>query len=94
MLTSEDVCTTARISYRQLDYWVRKGYVKPFAMVAGSGTHREFTEEEVNIVRMAARLIRRGFTIPAALDTARAMPVGGGIIDIGEGVRVAIGMDS
>jgi DNA-binding transcriptional MerR regulator len=46
-LSAIDVCNVARITYRQLDYWTRAGYVSPALAVTGSGGHSTLTPEAV-----------------------------------------------
>lgn len=50
-LSSTEVCRQAGVTYRQLDYWVRKGYVTPsLAVATGSGTHRRFSLDDLHDV--------------------------------------------
>ncbi len=50
------------ITYRQLDYWVRQGYVTPsISNGGGSGTPRRWSEADVDRVRTrvhAARVVK------------------------------------
>ncbi len=50
------------ITYRQLDYWVRQGYVTPsISNGNGSGTPRRWSEADVDQVRVrvyAARVVK------------------------------------
>lgn len=60
-LTSPDVCRRAHISYRQLDHWIRSGYVECVTKnTPGSGTRRTFTEAEAIRVRLMSELIGAG----------------------------------
>jgi hypothetical protein len=40
----------AGVSYRQLDYWVRRGAVAPTVGADGSGTHRIWSEHDVDVL--------------------------------------------
>ena len=45
--TSDQVCALVGVSYRMLDYWLRKGYVVIDQPEPGSGHARQFTPEDV-----------------------------------------------
>lgn len=45
--TSHEAAKEAGVTYRQLDYWVRQGYVVSAKEAAGSGTQRRWTDEDV-----------------------------------------------
>jgi DNA-binding transcriptional MerR regulator len=49
--SAEYVCAETGITYRQLDYWLRKGYITMTNPVRGSGTHRRFTDDELEALR-------------------------------------------
>ena len=57
-ITSGDVCTRARVSYRQLDYWSRRGFIPNTAK--GSGMPRTFTEADVEYIATFAKMVRAG----------------------------------
>jgi transposase len=57
--TSREAAEAAGISYRQLDYWLRQGAVRPKTPAQpGSGYHRSFTSEEVTRLAEVAALYR------------------------------------
>lgn len=59
------------VSYRQLDYWIRAGYVKPMGDPGpGTGNAREFSWVQVQIATWMARLVKAGFTPAAAARIA------------------------
>ena len=59
--SSEEVCRLAGISYRQLDSWIRTGYITPSVkQTAGSGDPRRFAREDVARTRMTKRLLDIG----------------------------------
>lgn len=46
-----DVCRQTGVTYRQLDYWVRRGWITPSVYVGnGSGRHRVFSADQVERV--------------------------------------------
>jgi MerR HTH family regulatory protein len=49
--SADEVCSEVGITYRMLDYWLRKGYITIEHQAHGSGTHRRFTEDEVEALR-------------------------------------------
>lgn len=60
------------LSYRQLDYWTRRGYLRSDGNpMPGSGRPRTWSEHEVAIARAMVRLIGCGFTVSAAARLAR-----------------------
>lgn len=59
------------LTYRQLDYWTRKGYIHATASNPGSGHYRTWPEAEQRIAERMARLIKAGFRVDAAAVAAR-----------------------
>lgn len=57
-------------TYRQLDYYVRKGYLRPLGG-HGSGNRRHWPESEVRIALRMAALVREGYIASAAARLAR-----------------------
>lgn len=58
-------CKLAGISYRQLDYWARKGIVVPSVRDAGgSGTQRLYSFGDIAQLRMIKKLLDAGVTLP------------------------------
>jgi DNA-binding transcriptional MerR regulator len=57
------------VTYRQLDFWSRKGYIK--SGTSGSGIARSFSSVEKDIVRLMGRLVRAGFQPRVAAEYAR-----------------------
>lgn len=63
-LGSKDVAAIARISYRQLDYWIRTGVVpKPLSPATGKGSERRFGFLDIVRVRIVAELRRDGVSL-------------------------------
>lgn len=65
-LSSVDVCRLARITYRQLDHWLRVGLVTCNGDRRGSGAFRAFDLEQTRRVLLLAWLTAHG------LDPRRA----------------------
>jgi DNA-binding transcriptional MerR regulator len=64
------------ISYRQLDHWCRRGYLKPEAN-PGSGYGREFSDSEVEVAKLMAQLVHAGFQAGKAAKVARRVKTSG-----------------
>lgn len=60
----EAVHLSLGITYRQLDHWVRAGYLKPEREQEGSGYWRHWPEEERRVGREMGQLVQAGL-IPA-----------------------------
>lgn len=82
MSTETDLLLIAAgITYRQLDYWVRKGWVEPRFWrrngervgVAKSGYRRDFTDQEARVVIRMGHLTRGGVRADVAAVAARSM---------------------
>jgi len=56
--TSAEACNAAGITYRQLDYWTRSGYVTPVGGRAtpGSGARRRWTRQHVAVLAVLAKV--------------------------------------
>lgn len=57
------------ISYRQLDYWCRQGYLK--AATGGTGQRRTWSSAELSIAQRMALLVRAGMVAESAAQVAR-----------------------
>lgn len=49
-LSSFEVCRLVGCSYRQLDYWCRRGLVWPAQPARGSGSQRRFDDEDLAVI--------------------------------------------
>jgi transposase-like protein len=65
-----DVPRLLGVSYRQLDYWCRRGYLRPITP-GGSGNPRRWPEAELEVARRMATLVRSGYQAAAAAQLAR-----------------------
>ena len=82
-------------TYRQIDYWVRRGLLVESRFAAGgvqtaargSGLVRGFTPAEVAVADRAMRMIRDGIAVSVAFDLARRGP---GIHRLPAGTEVVV----
>lgn len=65
-----EVAAKAGISYRQLDYWSRCGFLRPEGEV-GTGHPRDYPAAEVAVAVRMGRLVRAGLTATVAAKVAR-----------------------
>lgn len=90
-LSSQQVMAEAGITYRQLDFWVRAGYVQGERLTSrGSGQPRRWTDDERDYVVTLARLVHAGIPLSVAataLATTSTLPVE---INLGHGVTLRI----
>lgn len=77
---SVDAPTAAKLaglSYRQVDYWVRAGYVEcEQGPLPGSGRRRYFTPAEVRVLVLMAAMTRAGWLPAEAAVAARTLVAG------------------
>jgi DNA-binding transcriptional MerR regulator len=59
------------ISYRRLDHWVRRGYLRPWNPAPGCGRARAWPANECQVAALMLRLIGAGFEVEAAAEVAR-----------------------
>lgn len=71
-ITSIDVARRAGITYRQVDYWVRTGLLRPDNPHGGQGCPREWPIREVRIAEAMGQLVDAGIPLPRAAEIARA----------------------
>jgi DNA-binding transcriptional MerR regulator len=82
-ISSMDACEQAGITYRQLDYWCRTGYLGPEQKRWGSGNPRSFTIRDVALVATAAALHRCGLLIETAFTAASDLLNGADVAEVG-----------
>lgn len=63
--SSTEAAKRAGLSYRQVDYWVRKRLIVPTVEANGTGTRRQFSDEDVALLVMLASLRREGYELEA-----------------------------
>jgi hypothetical protein len=71
-LDTAEVCAAARITPRQLNHWVRRGYVTPQDPErSGSGRPFSFSPVEVGVAVRIGMLVAQGYRVAAAAQVAR-----------------------
>lgn len=81
---------TTGITYRQLDYWTRRGYLRPDNAGCGSGRQRRWSAAEQRICTLIIRLCRAGLDLGRAAEVARqAVGSGSNGGRLGYGVHIA-----
>lgn len=69
--TSDQAASLAGITYRQLDYWIRRGLIEPIGDAQpGSGVGRQFDIDEVFTLTIVADLVRLGANLDSATRVA------------------------
>lgn len=56
MLTTAEAAREVGASYRQLDYWARKGALLPEGERGGSGSNRRWPDREVRVARVLRQI--------------------------------------
>jgi hypothetical protein len=77
------------VSYRQLDHWARQGWLFPTRGGIGTGHRREWSETEIRVAEMIARLRSAGLELPAAAAAARSI-VYDGWAELDEGITITV----
>lgn len=77
LMTGPAVAEKYGISYRQLDYWLHRGYLKPAEVeglaATGTGHHRIFTAVEAEVARWMGELVRQGIKPETAGPLAKQL---------------------
>lgn len=71
-----DAMSRSGATYRQLDYWVRRNYLRPVGGY-GSGNQRLWPVAEVEVAAKMVTLVEAGMTVERAADVARTSVVAG-----------------
>lgn len=77
-LSSVDVTRITGATYRQLDHWTRRGYLRPAEPTPGTGVPRSWPPQEVEVARVMARLVTAGVVPDRAAAVAREHVARGG----------------
>lgn len=78
------------LTYRQLDYWTRLGYLVADENRPGSGNVRTFHPGEVAVGTIMRRLVTAGLIVEAAAFIARDIADGADTVSLGPGLVVTI----
>jgi len=77
------------VTYRQLDFWTKKGYLR--CKAPGSGYAREFSSEEKRVAELMGHLVRAGITPKCASRYARNMLAKSSLVmTLGRGVYLKL----
>jgi DNA-binding transcriptional MerR regulator len=96
--SSGDVCRLAGVTYRQLGYWCRTGFIPGVERRSpGTGRKRFFSSTQVMLIAYAAALSEAGFTVAAAFEIATRLAydgeavvsLAGGLVTVGN-TRAAV----
>jgi hypothetical protein len=81
------------VSYRQLQYWASRGYLRPRQQTGqGSGHEFDWSAEEVATAQLMGQLVGHGFTPRLAARVARAQVSGGlgTVLELPDGMYVMV----
>lgn len=67
----KEICGLLDLSYRQLDYWVLIGVVRPILEPHGKKIFKKFTEEDVLFLKEVKLLTDEGFPISKAAEKVK-----------------------
>jgi DNA-binding transcriptional MerR regulator len=76
------------ITYRQLDYWTRRGYLHALNAGHGAGSVRQWSAFERLIASWIGRLTAAGLTLDAAARVARTAR--NGTCELAPGIRITL----
>lgn len=72
MTTTQEIVARTGLTFRQVDYWTRQGYLRTVdSQVDGTGRPREFQSTELQIALRMRDLVECGFSPSAAHRLAR-----------------------
>jgi DNA-binding transcriptional MerR regulator len=73
MITSHELARLTGLSYREVDYWTRRGVLVPDRAAHGSGTHRGYPENEARVGVVVTQLRRYGMPLDTLARAAEQM---------------------
>lgn len=91
LIGSAELREVTGLSFRRVDWWTRKGWIRPVNPAAGAGEPRLYPRTEGEIAALAVALVdEAGFTPKAAARWARAWWDEGGAVSFPLGDRFVI----
>jgi DNA-binding transcriptional MerR regulator len=75
-MTTAEVARHVRVSFRQLDYWVRFGLLPIVDRRPGTGSKRLWSASEIHSAEVMAALVHAGVTPHAAAEALQTAVVG------------------
>lgn len=73
LVSAPELAEQVGVTYRNLDYWIRQGWLDSHVAARGSGSHRWFTIAQVRHAALMVRLVRAGITPSRASGLAVAL---------------------
>ncbi|GAW50595.1 MULTISPECIES: MerR family transcriptional regulator [unclassified Nocardioides] len=71
MISAHDLTIVADLSYRQVDYWTRAGYLRTIDdPQPGSGYQRTYDDDQIALAVQMSRLTKAGIPQPRAHEVA------------------------
>jgi len=70
-MTGRELADRIGVTYRQVDYWTTKRYLRAEAANPGSGVSRDYSKREVRVAEHMASLVKQGLAPAAAARVAR-----------------------
>jgi DNA-binding transcriptional MerR regulator len=70
MIGAHALTIRADITYRQLDYWTRVGYLTPVHQHLGPGFPREYPDDQIELATLLGQLVKAGLAPKAAHQAA------------------------
>lgn len=90
LVTLDDMLDTG-LTFRQIDYWARRGYLRPDQSSQGTGYPRRWPAVERSIAQLMARLIEGGISVDVAASTARrAIEQGLDEVTLADGITLTV----
>lgn len=78
-------------TYRQLDHWVRRGWLHPTDPAPGNGYRRDWPHLEMQVAALMRRLTAAGININVAARLARALAGNGAwTVELGPGLLLTV----
>jgi DNA-binding transcriptional MerR regulator len=88
---ADEIMATAGVTYRQLDHWTTRGYLRADEPSPGSGNHRTWSPAEIGVAVEIQRLTGAGLSLPTAAAVARRIVTNDETsIELGPGVFVDV----
>lgn len=90
--SSASACVLAGVTYRQLDYWDKRGVIKPEVPARGSGSSRRYSAAQVEELALAVALRDLGVSldrIEDILNEARVYAGADALVITAEDIRAA-----
>jgi DNA-binding transcriptional MerR regulator len=77
-------------SYRQIDFWVRRGLLNPENPEPGSGNRRRFSDAELRVAELIGTLRTAGLELATAARIARQLENDGGRTELAPGLVLSL----